>query len=92
MSQRNPMNDRYTTDSKKGQSRKSAAKAKPKAKAASSVHVQRLEKTKQEKKAIQKAERKKDTQLEREAYTVPTPEYKRLRRIWFVMLDRKSVV
>lgn len=39
MSQRNPMNERYTTDDKGGKTRKSAASAKPATKAASSVHV-----------------------------------------------------
>ena len=54
MSQRNPMNDRYTTDDRKGQTRKSAATMKPKSKAASTVHVQSTTKTKQQKKAEQK--------------------------------------
>ena len=39
MSQRNPMNDRYQTDEHRGQTRKSAASAKPKTKAASSVRM-----------------------------------------------------
>lgn len=86
MSQRNPMNDRYTSEGKKGQTRKSAAKAKPKTRAAASVHVERKEKTKQEKKAIKKAARNKDVALDREAYNVPTDEYKKLRRIWFGIL------
>ncbi len=40
MSQRNPMNERYQTDDKKGQTRKSAASAKPKTKAAASVRLE----------------------------------------------------
>lgn len=40
MSQRNPMNERYTTDKPQGKTRKSAASAKPVNKAASSVRMQ----------------------------------------------------
>ena len=39
MSQRNPMNERYTSDQKRGTTRKSAASAKPVSKAASSVRT-----------------------------------------------------
>ena len=39
MSQRNPMNERYTSDQKRGATRKSAASAKPVSKAASSVRT-----------------------------------------------------
>ena len=39
MSQRNPMNERYQSDKRQGTTRKSAASAKPKSKAASSVTV-----------------------------------------------------
>ena len=39
MSQRNPMNERYTSDQKHGATRKSAASAKPVSKAASSVRT-----------------------------------------------------
>lgn len=39
MSQRNPMNERYTTDKPQGKTRKSAASAKPANKAASSVRM-----------------------------------------------------
>ena len=51
MSQRNPMNDRYTTDEHQGKTRKSAAAMKPKTKAAASVRMQPTVKTKQQKKA-----------------------------------------
>ncbi|NHM14863.1 hypothetical protein GMI68_08865 [Eggerthellaceae bacterium zg-886] len=90
MSQRNPMNDRYTTEGPKGQTRKSAAAAKPKTKAASSVHVQPVEKTKEQKKAERKAKEKEDRQRQRNLdakyYNPPTPEYKKWRRIWWVLL------
>ncbi|MEA5019827.1 MAG: hypothetical protein VB027_05620 [Gordonibacter sp.] len=86
MSQRNPMNDRYQTDDHKGQTRKSAASAKPKTKAASSVRMEPTVKTKQQKKAAQKAERSKQTQLDRKYYNPPTPQYKKLRKIWWGLL------
>ena len=80
MSQRNPMNDRYQTDEHRGQTRKSAATMKPKTKAASSVRIQPTVKTKQQKKADKKAARTK------QYYNPPTPEYKRLRKIWWGLL------
>lgn len=86
MSQRNPMNDRYTTDDHKGQTRKSAATMKPKTKAASSVRVQSTTKTKQQKKTEQKAARQKQSQVDRKYYNPPTAEYKKLRRLWWILL------
>lgn len=87
MSQRNPMNERYTSEERTGVSRKSAASAKPKTKAASSVVVKSAEKTPQQKKAERKAERKKEQQeqreLDRKYYTPDTPRYKKLRRLWW---------
>ena len=71
MSQRNPMNDRYQTDEHRGQTRKSAATMKPKTKAASSVRIQPTVKT---------------TEIDRQYYNPPTPEYKRLRKIWWGLL------
>lgn len=86
MSQRNPMNERYTTDEKKGKTRKSAAKAKPKSRAASTVRVQSTQPTKREKKAKQKAERAKQQELDRKYYNPPTEEYKRWRKVWWALL------
>ncbi|WP_239442834.1 hypothetical protein [Gordonibacter sp. An230] len=86
MSQRNPMNDRYQTDEHRGQTRKSAASAKPKAKAASSVRIQPTVKTKQQKKAEQRAQRAKQVEIDRQYYNPPTAEYKRLRKIWWGLL------
>lgn len=71
MSQRNPMNDRYTTDEHQGKTRKSAAAMKPKTKAAASVRVQPTVKTKQQKKAEQKAQRAKQSELDRKYYNRP---------------------
>ena len=90
MSQRNFMNDRYQDEGPKGTTRKSAASAKPKTKAAASVHIQSSTKTPQQKKAEQKAKRKaeraKQNELDRKYYNPPTAEYKRLRRLWWVVL------
>lgn len=86
MSQRNPMNDRYQTDEHRGQTRKSAAAMKPKSKAAASVRVQPKEKTKQQKKAEKKVARQKQGDLDRKYYNPPTPQYKRLRKIWWALL------
>lgn len=90
MSQRNPMNERYTRDDHKGVARKSAASAKPKAKAASSVTVVSSKKTPQQKKAEAKAERRKEEQrrseLNRKYYKPDTPAYKRYRKMWWACL------
>lgn len=86
MSQRNPMNDRYQTDEHRGQTRKSAATMKPKTKAASTVRMQPTVKTKQQKKAEKKAQRTKQTEIDRQYYNPPTPQYKRLRKIWWGLL------
>lgn len=86
MSQRNPMNDRYQTDEHLGKTRKSAAAMKPKTKAAQSVRMQPKVKTKEQKKAEQKVVRDKQTQVNRQYYNPPTAEYKRLRKLWWVLL------
>lgn len=86
MSQRNPMNERYQTDERKGQTRKSAASAKPKTKAASSVRVQTTTKTPKEKKAARKAQERQDRTTANKYYQPDNPEYKRLRKIWWILL------
>ena len=90
MSQRNPMNERYTNDKKSGATRKSAASAKPKAKAAASVTMGTKKKTSQERKAAQKAARKEEAarqkELDRKYYKPDTEQYKKLRRIWWLAL------
>lgn len=77
MTQRNPMNERYTGEHKGGSTRKSAASAKPVTKAASSVRME----TKPAKKGFfsrrtpeEKAERKKERAAEREAEAKVTSE------------------
>ncbi len=86
MAQRNPMNDRYQTEEHRGKTRRSAASAKPKMQAAGTVHVKSTAKTKQEKKAIRRAQRQKQAELDRKYANPPTPEYQRWRRIWWVCL------
>ena len=90
MSQRNPMNERYQSEEHTGVSRKSAASAKPKAKAAASVIVQSSEKTPQQKKAERKAEKRKlrdeQRELDRKYYNPDTKRYKNLRRGWWACL------
>ncbi len=86
MSQRNPMNERYTNDARTGVSRKSAASAKPKAKAAASVTYSSPKKSTQERKAEQKEARRAETarqrEIDRKYYKPDTDRYKKLRRIW----------
>ncbi len=100
MSQRNPMNERYTEE-RTGKTRKSAASAKPATKAASSVRVQgaKQEKPKgffaraaakanqnEAQKASDKA-KKRDAREDRFAYREPdNPEYQKWRRIWWGLI------
>lgn len=82
MSQRSPMNERYTTDKPKGTTRKSASSAKPKREAAASVTVVAKTKTKAEKKAERKKEEQKQRERDARYYNPRTPEYKRMRKYW----------
>lgn len=99
MSQRNPMNDRYQTDEHSGKTRKSAASAKPKTKAAATVHVQSTGKpkrkrglfgggggNKQQSKADKQAERARRAELNRKYYHPPTAKYQRMRRLWWALI------
>lgn len=79
------MNDRYQSDIK-GQTKKSAASAKPKSKAAASVYIKPSGHTPQEKKAIKKQQRAKQAELDRMFYNPPTEQYKKLKRIWWFCL------
>ncbi len=91
MSTRNPMNERYTTDAARtGTSKKSAASAKPKTPAASTVTIVSNKKSpkelKAEKKAREKKERDKMREEESKYYAPPTKRYKLLRRWWWIDL------
>lgn len=87
MSQRNPMNERYTTDKHAGTTRKSAASAKPKNKAAATVTYGTTKKKPKDRKAEKKAKRKEEAALQRELdrkyYKPDTERYKKLRKIWW---------
>lgn len=91
MSQRNPMNERYTTDTKAGgKSRKSAASAKPKSAAAGSV-VQGV-KSKKTKKAAsdnrskRKEQREKEYQAEQRYGDPPWKKFKIMKKLWIACL------
>lgn len=90
MSQRNPMNDRYQSERQRGNTRRSAASAKPKAKAAASVTYSSPKKTPKERKAELKKARKEESakqrELDKKYYTPDTERYKKLRRIWWGLL------
>jgi membrane protein involved in colicin uptake len=60
MAQRNPLNERYQGDGPGGQTRKSAARAKPVTQAASSVHIKKKPQTEAEKRAARKARAKEE--------------------------------
>lgn len=85
MTQRSPMNERNQREGQ-GSTRKSAASMKPKSKAAASVRIQPKEKTKEQKKADKRAARQRQAELDRKYYNPPTEEYKRLRRIYWVLM------
>ena len=88
MSQRNPMNERYTGEDRAGKTRKSAASAKPSSRAAASVRVEspssgKKGRTKAGQKASNKAKRR---SAEAERYSLrefDSPEYKKWRNIWW---------
>jgi uncharacterized membrane protein YcjF (UPF0283 family) len=60
MAQRNPLNQRYQGDGPGGQTRKSAARAKPVSQAAATVHIKKKPQTDSEKRAARKARQKED--------------------------------
>lgn len=87
MSQRNPMNERYTTDAKAGgSSRKSAASAKPKSSAASSVVVgaktKKKNKTAGSNKSTKRQERERQYRQEQKYGDPPWKKFKIMKRIW----------
>ena len=87
MSQRNFMNERYNEDNRIGKTRKSASSAKPKAVRAATVRDP-APKTKKQKKA--EARERERAAMEKADYMQSrfedTEGYKRLRRIWWVLL------
>ena len=90
MTQRNPMNERYSDEDRKGHTRKSAASAKPKTSAASTVTLPSTTKTPKEKKQERRAREREAQQKDRELavkYSRPdTPEYYKWKRLWWIGL------
>ena len=87
MTQRNFMNERYTDESRTGKTRKSASSAKPKAQRAATVRDP-APKTKKQKKE-EARERERAAMQKADMYQgrfEETEGYKRLRRIWWVLL------
>ena len=101
MSQRNPMNERYTTEAKAGgHTRKSAASAKPKSSAAASVvmgsskkkpakNAKNQPKSKRERK---REERNKQYEAERRYGDPPTRAFKIAKRMWIGFLVASVVI
>ena len=87
MTQRNPMNDRYNDENHTGKTRKSSASAKPKAARAATVRDPAPKTKKQKKEEARERERKAAQKAEAlNSRYEQTDEYKRLRRIWWVLL------
>lgn len=100
MSTRNPLNSRYTDGGPSGQTRKSAASAKPKRKAGDTVYVSSTrskspgfgkampEKTKEEKRIDREKARVENNAIYSAATVLMNnnPDYKRYKMIWWVIL------
>ena len=90
MSQRNPQNERYNDENRKGKTRKSAASAKPSSGRAATVREPAPKTKKQKKEERRQREEKRDQQLRAMAPDArrfeEQPEYKRLRRYWWICL------
>ena len=86
MSQRNPMNERYTTDKHSGGvSRKSASSAKPKSTAAASVVMgtkkKKSSKPKVDKRSQKREQRNKEYEIERKYGDPPGKKFKVLKKM-----------
>lgn len=91
MSQRNPMNERYTTDKHSGGvSRKSASSAKPKSTAAASVVMgtkkKKSSKPKVDKRSQKREQRNKEYEIERKYGDPPGKKFKVLKKMWIGFL------
>lgn len=102
MSQRNPLNERYTREENKGKTRKSAASAKPSTKAASSVRMKSTSDKGKRSKLFEKKSPQQEAQERKERATMKQqrdlaltagsilmerdPTYMKLRRIWWIVL------
>lgn len=97
MATRNPMNQRYTDGGPAGQTRKSAASAKPKRKAADTVYISNSKQksskpTPKLSKEEQKIKREQERAHSNAIYSVATilmnndPRYKKFKLVWWAML------
>ena len=87
MSQRNPLNERYTSENRTGKTRKSSASAKPKATRAATLRDPAPKTKKQKKQEARERERKEQQKASvMESNFESTEGYKRLRRIWWGVL------
>lgn len=87
MSQRNPMNERYSPNADRdGKTRKSASSAKPKRKASEGVRVKQTTKTKEQKRKEATARRKEDRTRVQSSGGPKTPEYKKWRKVWWTLM------
>ena len=87
MTQRNFMNERYQEENRGGKTRKSASSAKPKAARAATVRDPAPKTKKQKKEEARERERKEAQKANAmQGRFEETPGYKRLRRIWWVLL------
>lgn len=89
MSQRNPQNERYNEENKAGKTRKSAASAKPSARKAT-VHEPAPKSKKQKKEEQRQRDQRREAQARAMGAELSryedTPEYKKLRRIWWICI------
>lgn len=89
MTQRNPMNERYNDENRGGKTRKSAASAKPATARAATVRTPSPKTKKQKQAEARERERKQEQRYQAVASSQrieDLPEYKKLRRIWWVCL------
>ena len=90
MTQRSPLNERNVEDAKKGVARKSAASAKPRKEAASTVNLEPTKKTPKEKKMEKRqreARARQEQQKAAQKYSQPdTEEFRKWKRIWWMGL------
>ncbi|MBO4352085.1 MAG: hypothetical protein J5818_01160 [Eggerthellaceae bacterium] len=87
MTQRNPMNDRYTDENRTGKTRKSSASVKPKTERAATVREAAPKSKEQKKKERKERERKEAEKAQSlNGRYEQTEGYKTLRRIWWVCL------
>lgn len=90
MTQRNPLNERYNDENRKGKTRKSAASAKPSATRSGTLRDPAPKTKKQKREEARERELKQEqkymVQVPNNKRLEDLPEYKKLRRIWWACL------